>query len=115
MDMKNYEQIKTNGGILQRIPLQSKKMDTKGVCPHCRGDVYQAEIILDDTYNCIFRCPHCPAYLFLTNKNPEMRRGYSHGVMEFDLPDENEKKENNLPDNIPLAAPPQKGQDNEQD
>ncbi len=100
----SVEEIKQeNGPILLSIELQKEQRDTMGVCanPKCKETVYLSEIILDDTYNCVFRCPYCHAYQFLDNSGRFDIRGYGGGQMHLELPDAKEVIMNNLPTDTP--------------
>ena len=100
------KQKKENCSILV-IPL-NKGADKKrctGECPNCKAPVNLAGCILDDTYNCVFQCPHCAALLFLSPTKNKSIRGYrgDGGKMDYDLPCKHEIKMNCMPTNTPTG------------
>jgi len=92
--------------MILSIPLRGKrkwKDDYSGDCPYCHKTLWQANAVLSDTYNCIFQCPFCGAYMFLSPGKDKGLRGYINGIMHFDLPNKEEIKMNGLPENAPTS------------
>ena len=74
-----------------------------GECANCHRPVFESMWILDDAYNVwIGQCPHCKALNFLSIAHG--LRGYSSQQMWLDLPTDEERADNGLPEGTPTRG-----------
>jgi hypothetical protein len=65
--------------------------DVPGECAHCKRQVWEACVTLDDAYNVwLGKCPYCEALNYLSTSHG--LRGYSSSEMYLVLPTDEEAK-----------------------
>lgn len=88
--------------IISTMQAVRRHGDIPGTCPHCKREVYESLMLLDDAYNVwCGKCPHCGAHSFLGLNS---LRGYSRAGMTLWLPTDEERDSNELPKDTPTRG-----------